>query len=108
MASYEYKSLGDYKELLFKLLMLSGEKSELLMDIAMPILDDDRLEKYDNFLGGEYDIYTGSGKTQTVEHVKLQGRLFDVPFVYSTLTRLRADNFLSGLCNYVDEVRNGL
>ena len=25
----------------------------------------------------------------------------------NTLTRLRADNFLSGLCNYVDEVRNG-
>ena len=24
----------------------------------------------------------------------------------NTLTRLRADNFLSGLCNYVDEVRN--
>lgn len=86
MVSYEYKSLGDYKELLFKLLMLSGEKSELLMDITMPSLDDNRLEKYDNFLGGEYDVYAGSGKTKTTEHVKLQGRLFDVPFVYSTVT----------------------
>ena len=28
MASYEYKSLGDYKDLLFKLLLYSGEKSE--------------------------------------------------------------------------------
>ena len=26
----------------------------------------------------------------------------------STLTRLRADNFLSGLCNYVDEDLNDL
>ncbi len=86
MASYEYKSLGDYKDLLFKLLLYSGEKSDLLIDITMPTLDDERFDKYDNFLGGEHDIYVGSGKTQTVEHVKLQGRLFDVPFIYSTVT----------------------
>lgn len=86
MASYEYKSLGDYKGLLFKLLLYSGEKSDLLIDITMPKLDDERLDRYDNFLGGEHDIYVGSGKTQTVEHVKLQGRLFDVPFIYSTVT----------------------
>ena len=75
MASYEYKSLGDYKDLLFKLLLYSGEKSDLLIDITMPTLDDERFDKYDNFLGGEHDIYVGSGKTKTVEHVKLQGRL---------------------------------
>ena len=86
MASYEYKSLGAYKDLLFKLLMFSGEKSELLMDIAMQTLDDDRLEKYENFIGGEYEFYTGSGKEQKVEHIKLQGRLFNVPFIYTTVT----------------------
>ena len=56
MASYEYKSLGAYKDLLFKLLMFSGEKRELLMDITMPTLDHDRLEKYENFIGGEYEF----------------------------------------------------
>ena len=88
MASYEYKSLGDYKDLLFKLLMFSGEKSDLLMDIAMPTLDDIRFDKYDNFVGGEYDIYgdIDGDKKQDIEHVRLQGRLFDVPFIYSTVT----------------------
>lgn len=86
MASYEYKSLGDYKDLLFKLLLYSGEKSDLLIDITMPTLDDERFDKYDNFTGGEFETYTGVGKNQTVEHVKLQGRLFDVPFIYSTVT----------------------
>lgn len=82
MASYEFKSLGDYKDLIFKLLMFSGEKSELLMEIIMPVLDDDRFDKYDNFLGGEFEYYSG-GK---VERVNLQGRLFNVPFIYSTIT----------------------
>ena len=86
MASYEYKSLGDYKYLLFKLLMYSGEKSDLLIDITMPSLDDERFDKYENFTGGEFDYYTGNGKNQTTEHVELKGRLYDVPFIYSTVT----------------------
>ena len=82
MASYEFKSLGEYKDLLFQLLMMSGEKSDLLMDIIMPSLDDDRFDKIDNFVGGEYEEYNKEGK---LEIVKLQGRLFDVPFIYSTV-----------------------
>lgn len=44
----------------------------------MPDLDDSRFDKIENFLGGEYQF----GK----EIVKLKGRLFDVPFIYSTIT----------------------
>ncbi len=90
MASYEFKSLGEYKDLLFKLLMTSGEKSDLLMDIIMPTLDDNRFDKFDNFLGGEYEEYNDEGK---VEIVKLQGRLFDVPFIYSTV-----ENTINTIC----------
>ena len=90
MASYEFKSLGEYKDLLFKLLMMSGEKSDLLMDIVMPTLDDDNLDKYDNFLGGEFEIYNTKGKK---EIIKLQGRLFDVPFIYSTV-----ENTINTIC----------
>ena len=90
MASYEFKSLGEYKDLLFQLLMMSGEKSDLLMDIIMPSLDDDRFDKIDNFLGGEYEEYNKEGK---LEIVKLQGRLFDVPFIYSTV-----ENTINTIC----------
>ena len=90
MASYEFKSLGEYKNLLFQLLMMSGEKSDLLMDIVMPTLDDDRFDKFDNFLGGEYEEYNKEGK---LEIVKLQGRLFDVPFIYSTV-----ENTINTIC----------
>ena len=83
MASYEFNSLGDYKELLFKLLMTSGEKSDLLIDIVMSTLDDDRFDKYDNFLGGENLEYYEDGK---LIYVDLKGRLYDVPFIYSTIT----------------------
>lgn len=85
MATYDYRSLGAYKELLCNLLMFSGDKSSLLMDIMMPVLDDDRFEKYENFIGGEYETYTGTGKNRKVEYVKLNGRLFDVPFIYTTM-----------------------
>ena len=90
MASYEFKSLGEYKDLLFQLLMMSGEKSDLLMDIVMPSLDDDRFDKIDNFLGGEHEEYNKEGK---LEIVKLQGRLFDVPFIYSTV-----ENTINTIC----------
>lgn len=90
MASYEFKSLGEYKNLLFQLLMLSGEKSDLLMEIVMPTLDNDKLDKYDNFLGGEFEIYNSDGDR---EIVKLQGRLFDVPFIYSTV-----ENTINTIC----------
>ena len=90
MASYEFKSLGEYKDLLFQLLMMSGEKSDLLMDIIMPSLDDDRFDKIDNFVGGEYEEYNKEGK---LEIVKLQGRLFDVPFIYSTV-----ENTINTIC----------
>ena len=82
MATYDYRSLGAYKELLCNLLMFSGDKSSLLMDIMMPVLDDDRFEKYENFTAGEDETYTGTGKNRKVEYVKLNGRLFDVPFIY--------------------------
>lgn len=90
MASYEFKSLGEYKDLLFKLLIMSGKKSDMLMDIVMPTLDDDEFDKYDNFLGGEFEKRTDDGK---VEIVKLQGRLFDVPFIYSTV-----ENTINTIC----------
>ena len=67
MASYEFKSLGEYKDLLFQLLMMSGDKSDLLMDIIMPTLDDDRFDKIDNFLGGEHEEYNKEGKLEIVK-----------------------------------------
>lgn len=94
MASYEFKSLGEYKDLLFQLLMMSGDKSDLLMDIVMPTLDDDRFDKIDNFLGGEFEEYFSTeNNEQTLEIVKLQGRLFDVPFIYSTV-----ENTINTIC----------
>lgn len=82
MASYDFKSLGYYKDLLFQLLTFSGEKSDLLIEIVMPVLDDSRFNKFDNFIGGEYECYDGDD----VEYVKLNGHLYDVPFVYTTIT----------------------
>ena len=80
--NFEYGALGNYKSELFKVIWNSGEKSELLVDLIMPTLDDDRFDKQDNFFGGEFDIVVGGKK----EHVKLKGRLYNVPFIYTTIT----------------------
>lgn len=79
--NYEFRALGVYKEKLFRLLV-NSELSDLLIDILMPTLDDDRFDKVENFLGGEFSYNTDTG----TEIVKLQGHLFDVPFIYNTIT----------------------
>lgn len=78
---FEYKALGNYKKQLFECIC-NNEKTDMLIDVIMPCLDDNRINKIDNFLGGEQEINTSSGK----EIVKLQGHLYDVPFIYTTVT----------------------
>lgn len=50
----------------------------------MPEIEDERFDKTENFLGGEYEYGTGN-----VELVKLKRHIFDVPFIYSTVTDTR-------------------
>lgn len=80
---FEYCALGAYKEELFRLFCDTENNPlcELLIDLLMPESDDERLDKFDNFLGGEYHV----GK----ELVKLKGHIYDVPFIYSTITDTR-------------------
>ena len=54
--NYEYHALGSYKEKLFQL-FVKDEKSDLLIDILMPVIEDSRFDKIDNFIGGSL-IYT--------------------------------------------------
>ena len=82
--NYEYHALGSYKDKLFQLL-LKDEKSELLMDVMMPVIEDDRFDKIDNFLGGSFEYYD-DGKLQ---YIDLKRHLFDVPFIYATVTDTR-------------------
>ena len=82
--NYEYHALGAYKDKLFQLL-LKDEKSELLMDVMMPVIEDDRFDKIDNFLGGSFEYYD-DGKLQ---YIDLKRHLFDVPFIYATVTDTR-------------------
>ena len=82
--NYEYHALGSYKDYLFNLLM-KDEKSELLMDVMMPVIEDDRFDKIDNFLGGSFEYYD-DGKLQ---YIDLKRHLFDVPFIYATVTDTR-------------------
>lgn len=82
--NYEYHALGSYKDELFKLI-LQHELSELLIDILMPTIEDERFDKIDNFLGGDYSY---SGKNG-IEQVSLNSHIFDVPFIYSTVTDVR-------------------
>lgn len=83
--NYEYHALAYYKDILFNLLMTDGERSDLLIDILMPEIEDDRFDKLDNFLGGCFECTT-NGKTELVD---LKQHLFDVPFIYATVTDTR-------------------
>ena len=82
--NYEYHALGSYKERIFNLI-LKHKLSELLIDVLMPVVSDDRFDKIDNFLGGDYSYSTKDG----IEQVKLKPHLYDVPFIYSTVTDVR-------------------
>lgn len=86
--NYEYRALGSYKEELFQLLVNTSKDPlcELLIDLMMPTLDDDRFDKVCNFVGGEYKYVNDDGKT---DNVNLKGRLCDVPFVYSVISDTR-------------------
>lgn len=83
--NFEYRALGAYKDSLFKLLC-KHELSEILIDLLMPSLDDNRFDKIDNFVGNMPEGNTFTNKDGSKELVKLRGRLFDVPFVYATVT----------------------
>lgn len=82
--NYEYHALGSYKEKLFQL-FVKDEKSDLLIDILMPVIEDSRFDKIDNFIGGSFKCIQDGH----VELVDLKQHLFDVPFVYSTVTDTR-------------------
>lgn len=82
--NFEYHALGTYKNEIYKLL-LQHELSDLLIDILMPTSHDERFDKLDNFLGGDY-IYTTNDKE---EKIKLTPHIYDVPFIYTTITDAR-------------------
>ena len=82
--NYEYHALGSYKYELFQLIM-KHELSEFLIDILMPSIEDDRFDKIDNFIGGLFEYHGSDG----IERVNLKSHLFDVPFIYSTVTDTR-------------------
>ena len=82
--NYEFRALGSYKDNLFKLL-LQHELSDLLIDILMPTIEDDRFDKIENFLGGSYEYYQNGH----LELIDLKQHIFDVPFIYQTITDTR-------------------
>ena len=82
--NYEYHALGSYKNELFQLIM-KHELSEFLIDILMPSIEDNRFDKIDNFIGGLFEYHGSDG----IERVNLKSHLFDVPFIYSTVTDTR-------------------
>lgn len=84
--NFEYRALGAYKQTLFKEICTKETLSDLLIDILMPILDDDRFDKIDNFVGNMPDGDKYRNANGETEIVKLHGRLFDVPFIYTTIT----------------------
>lgn len=82
--NYEFHALGSYKERLFNHIV-NSDLSDYLIDILMPQLDDERFDKIDNFVGGEFEYYNES----SVEKVALKGHLYSVPFIFSTITTAR-------------------
>lgn len=82
--NFEYHALGTYKNEICKLL-LQHELSELLIDILMPTLHDERFDKSDNFRGGDYTYKINNQE----EKVKLIPHIYDVPFIYTTVTDTR-------------------
>lgn len=89
--NYEFRALGAYKNDLFKLLTNVGENKlcEYLIDILMPVMEDDRLDKVTNFVGSPVEgsvVYNEDGDEETV---RLKRHLYDVPFVYTTVTDTR-------------------
>lgn len=50
----------------------------------MPEIEDERFDKTENFLGGEYKC-----GIDDIEFVELKRHIFDVPFIYSTVTDTR-------------------
>lgn len=78
--NYEFHALGAYKEKIFDLI-IKHDLSELLMDILMPTIENGDFDKTENFLGGKYK--TGN------QYIILKRHMFDVPFIYSTITDTR-------------------
>lgn len=85
--NYEYRALGSYKQELINSILNIGENPlcELLIDLLMPSVTDNRFDKIDNFIGGEFDYIEDGEKIL----VKLPEHIFDVPFIYSTVTDTR-------------------
>lgn len=72
-----FYELGKYKEKITNMFVANED----IVDLIMPIPDDNRFELGDNFLGGKYKTVE-NGVEQTVE---LIGHCFDVPFIYATI-----------------------
>ena len=79
--NYDYHALGSYKKNIFDLL-LKHELSDLLIDVLMPALEDSRFDKIDNFIGGNFKCMENGEKI----NVNLKQHLFDIPFIYTTIT----------------------
>lgn len=86
--NYEFRALGTYKNELFNLItdIANNPLCELLIDILMPELQDNRLDKVSNFIGSPPEGYEYYDENGNVEIVHLKKHLFDVPFIYSTVT----------------------
>ncbi len=97
--NYEFHALGAYKEKIFDLI-LKHDLSELLIDILMPTIKNENFDKTENFLGGKYRI--------NGQQIILERHIFDVPFIYSTVTDTRGvicmDTNISGCSKSLKEM----
>lgn len=78
----EFHELGSWKDTVSKTFF----QSELLREIVMPTLDNDKYDEDDNWFGGKkLPIYISEKPTYS----DLIGHFFDVPFVDGTVTDTR-------------------
>lgn len=83
----DFKELGSYKEQIKRMFI----SNPLLIELVMPIPDSDKVEIEDNFLGGNFQIRERNPDTGVYETklLSLIGHLFDVPFIYATISDAR-------------------
>lgn len=81
----DLRSLGSFKDNMLNILYMSED----VRNLTMPVLDDARFDEHDNFFGRK-EIPYYNPDTQETEYVDLTGHCFDVPYIDSTITDVRA------------------
>ena len=89
-----FYELGNYKEKIMNMFVTNED----IVDLIMPIIDDDRFELADNFLGGEFIVIEDGAETK----IKLKGHCFDVPFIYGTISDDRNAIFIDSTISRAD------